>query len=252
MNAAPENPQAVEAAATGPPDRTLIHTWVRVSDFGAYIASLRQRFREIPGDLTTGIGYVYIDHTCGISLKIERLCRDEPRQQGSSAMISLEDLVSLRLRYGAMNLLDLKPIPMEEANRLGLPGTPAWLHNYESPDLRTIRELIWVDPFRARGFFDDVITILPGIGKNVPELVWVRLEKYLPEIDRFHGILLNEPFRDYGIHRNDFLEILPARGPGGMQLVVLPRKRFKGDKKEGGGDPGSFHTTAPAQGQNRS
>jgi hypothetical protein len=77
------------------------------------------------------------------------------------------------------------------------------------------------------------MTILPGIEQDVPELVWVRLEKYLPDIDRFQGTLLNEPFRDYGIHRHDLLEVLPVRGPGGVQLVVLPRKRFSGSEKSG-------------------
>jgi hypothetical protein len=225
---------------TGPPgcsaltDRDLIHSWVRVADFGAYIASLRQKVKEIPGDLDTGIGYVYVDHDAGISLIIDRLCHSDPLQQGTSVPVVLDDLVSLRLRYNAMKLLDLRPLTAEDIRHQGLPETPGWAHNYESADQKNIRGLDWLDPFRAHGFFDDVMTILPGIGNNVPELVWVRLEKYLPDIDRFRGTLLNEPFRDYGIHRNDHLEILPARGPGGVQLVILPRKRFKSTGTENG------------------
>jgi len=234
MKAVPENRlETASSAPTNLPDRDLIHSWVRISDFGAYVSALSRRFGEIPGDLNTGIGYVYIDHDCGISLKIEQLCRDDPLQHNISVPVLLEDLVSLRLRYSAMKLLDLRSLTLEETANLGLTRKPGWVKQYESPDLKAIRDLVWLDPFRAHGFFDDVITILPGMGKNVPELVWVRLEKYLTEIDRFRGTLLNEPFRNYGIHRNDHLEILPARGPGGMQLIVLPRKRFNRTEKAG-------------------
>jgi hypothetical protein len=233
-------------------DRDLVHSWVRVADFGAYIGSLRERFEEIPKNLDSGIGYVYVDHDCGISLKIEQLYRHEPLDRGTPAMVPLDGLVSLRLRYSALKLLDLKPLTAEEARELGLPEMPGWAYHYESADQKTIRELDWLDPFRAHGFFDDVLTILPGIGGNVPELVWVRLEKYLPDTGRFRGTLLNEPIRDYGIHRDDLLEILPARGPGGVQLVLLPRKRFGSTGTEGGNNQDMNHDPPNVPERNRS
>jgi hypothetical protein len=233
-------------------DRDLVHSWVRVADFGAYIGSLRERFEEIPKDLDSGIGYVYVDHDAGISLKIEQLYRHGPPEEGTPAMVPLDRLVSLRLRYSALKLLDLEPLTAEEVRGLGLPAMPGWVHTYEPADQKTIRGLAWLDPFRAHGFFDDVMTILPGIGGNVPELVWVRLEKYLPETDRFQGILLNEPFRDYGIHRNDLLEIHPARGPGGVQLVLLPRKRFGSTGTGGGNNQDMNHDPPTVPEQNRS
>lgn len=64
------------------------------------------------------------------------------------------------------------------------------------------------------------MAILPGKDKEVPEIVWVRLFRYVPDINRFQGILLNEPFRDYGIHRNDTVDVQTVGKPGGMNLIV--------------------------------
>jgi hypothetical protein len=143
-------------------------------------------------------------------------------QLGGDASARLEELVSLRLRYSAMKTLNMRKLSGEEVKRLGLPATPEWLKLYNPPDLKEIRDLEWLDPFRAHGFFDDVMATLPGIGGDVPELIWVRLVRYIGNPDWFHGVLLNEPFRDYGVHRNDTIEVRVARNPGGISLVAVP------------------------------
>jgi hypothetical protein len=173
-------------------------------------------------DADAGIGYVYVDHQAGISLKIERLCMQDDLQLGGDALFPLEDLVSLRLRYSAMNALNMRKMSGDEVNRCGLPAMPEWLAIYNPPDLNAIRELAWLDPFRAKGFFDDVMATLPGTGGDVPELIWIRLVRYVRDPDSFHGILLNEPFRDYGVHRNDTIEVRVAGNPEGLSLVAVP------------------------------
>jgi hypothetical protein len=46
--------------------------------------------------------------------------------------------------------------------------------------------------------------------------------RYFSDTDRFLGSLLNEPFRDHVIHRNDTLEVRVARNHNGITLVAVP------------------------------
>lgn len=225
MNTDPDNrPQPEDPVTRDPPDRALIFSWVLVSDFGSYVKTLKTKVGGIFGDADTGIGYVYIDHDAGISMVMEYLGTKNGEELSRTSLVGLDNLVSLRFRYSSLKLLNLKQLPREEVTRLELPAIPDRIRFYETPDLRTIRELEWLDPFRAKGFFDDVMTVLPRIGENVPELIWVRLMRYDVAADRFLGTLLNEPFRDYGIHQGDTLEVQTIRGPPGIQLAALPRK----------------------------
>ncbi|MCX6690754.1 MAG: hypothetical protein NTW33_01560 [Methanoregula sp.] len=208
----------------GLPDRAIVNSWVLTQDFVPYIQALRERFPEIPAETNAGIGYVYIDHDAGISMKVECLCTIRSRKDPIAAILPLDDLASLKLRYSALKNLTLYQFSPGQIEDLGLRAIPDWLKFYETPELTLIRELVWLDPFRANGFFDDVMVALPGIGGNVPELLWVRLMRYFKDIDRFHGTLLNEPFRDYGIHRNDIIEVQVARNPEGISLVAIPSR----------------------------
>ena len=47
----------------------------------------------------------------------------------------------------------------------------------------------------------------------------------MPGKNRFSAILLNEPFRDYGIHRNDPVELQVVTGTDGTRTlaILLPR-----------------------------
>ena len=206
------------------PDRTLVYSWVLVRDFAPYILALREKFSEIPAEANAGIGYVYIDHDAGISMKVECLCTIRSRTDPIDAVLCLDDLVSLKLRYSALKNLTLYQFTLAQIENLGISPVPDWLKFYETPDIASIRGLAWLDPFRAPGFFDDVIAVLPGIGGDKPELIWIRLLRYFKDTDRFHGILLNEPFRDYGIHRNDLIEVQVTRNSDGITLIAIPSK----------------------------
>jgi hypothetical protein len=223
-------------------DRTLVNSWVLIRDFKPYIQALRDKFPQIPADANTGIGYVYIDHDAGISMKVECLCTIWSRNDPIAAVLLLEDIVSLKLRYSALKNLTLYPFIPGQVQDLGISPVPVWLKFYETPDLTPIRSLTWLDPFRAHGFFDDVMAVLPGTGGDVPELIWVRLQRYSEDTDRFSGTLLNEPFRDYGIHRNDTIEVQVTRNSDGITLVakppqVSPEKTLPGNSPGTGGAP---------------
>jgi hypothetical protein len=244
MNSEPDNKSETGSPIRAPddkglPDRALVYSWVLVSDFGPYVSVLSQKCNEIPNDADAGIGYIYIDHDCGISMKVECLCTKNGQEPDETSMISLDDLVSLRFRYSSLKVLKMKKLSDDEVKRFGLPTTPKWLTLYNPPDLKTFREFEWIDPFRAHGFFDDVMAILPGIGGDVPEMIWVRLMRYFRDTDRFHGALLNEPFRDYGVHRNDIIEVKVARNPNGITLVAAPCKvsHDKGTDSNYSGNP---------------
>ena len=202
-------------------DRILVYSWVLVSDFRPYSEALHKKIDEIPGNADSAVGYIYIDHEAGINLKIEHLCLNQVPTGNEESHIPLEKLASLRFRYNTLKTLSLKPLSTESIQRLGLAPVPDWIRYYDSPDLRIIREFTWLDPFRAPGFFDDVMAFLLEKDQKVPEIVWVRLFRYFLDTNRFHGILLNEPFRNYGIHRNDTVTVQVVGKPGEMSLIAL-------------------------------
>ena len=149
-------------------DRTLVYSWALVSEFLPYSRALHEKINEIPDTADSAVGYIYIDHEAGISLKIEHLCRNQVSPGNEESLIPLEKLASFRFRYNTLKTLSLKLLSTECIQRLGLAPDPEWVRYYDSPDLRIIREFSWLDPFRAPGFFDDVMAILPGKDQEVP------------------------------------------------------------------------------------
>jgi hypothetical protein len=201
-------------------DQTLIYSWVLVSDFRLYTQALHKKINEIPGAAETAVGYIYFDHEAGISLKIEHFCLNQSSPGAAESLIPRENLVSLRFRYNTLKTLSLKLLSTKCTQHLGLAPVPEWARLYDSPDLRIIRDFTWLNPSRAPGFFDDVMAILPEKDQEVPEIVWVRLFQYFPNTNCFCGILLNEPFRDYGIHRNTSINVQPAGQTREISLIV--------------------------------
>lgn len=206
-------------------DRDLINRWGVIHNFTAYSKAIREKYPVFPAEADAGIGFIYVDYHCGISLKIEYVASN-PHE---GAVLRQEDLknpgVSLTFRYIVLKDLMVEPMKPEQREVLGLPPAPAWHSLYEPADLAVVREFTWLDPFRAPGFFDDVMATLPRKEGHVPELIWVRLSRFMPGKNRFSAILLNEPFRDYGVHRNDPVEIQVVTGTDGTRTlaILLPR-----------------------------
>jgi hypothetical protein len=209
-----------------PDDRAFMNSWVLVSDFLQYLVPLREKFPEISTSMESAVGYVYNDPDCGISMKIECLCIVGSPSDMIRSFQLLGDIFSLKFRYSSMKLLHISRLSDEQITSLGFPPVPDWLEFYETPDIRIIRGLEWLDPLRARGFFNDVMVILPHKGEQVPEFVWVRLKTHLPETNRFTGLLLNEPFHESGIHRNDIIEVERS----GTNLICVMKKNPEENK----------------------
>ena len=211
-----------------PSDRAFINSWVLVSDFLQYLVPLREKFPEISTSLESAVGYVYNDPDCGISMKIECLCTVGSPSDMISSFQLLGDIFSLKFRYSSMKMLNISRLSDEQNTSLGFPPVPNWLEFYETPDIRIIRGLQWLDPLRAPGFFNDVMVIIPHEGEQVPEFVWVRLKTHLPETNRFTGLLLNEPFHESGIHRNDIIEVERS----GTNLICEMKKNPEENKPD--------------------
>ena len=123
--------------------------------------------------------------------------------------------------------------------------------NYSNEDIEGVRELVNLDGLREPDFPDDIKTIIYKEGME-PEQVWVRTirpnklfiteEKALdilnkgafganpPKLEdlvgstymdrRIHGILLNEPNQDFGVHDGDAVVIVPQQLGDNMLAII--------------------------------
>lgn len=80
------------------------------------------------------------------------------------------------------------------------------LEGYGNEDLDLIRSIADIDVYRDDTFFDDVQVVLAGDDLK-PEIVWIKTEKILDD-DLFAGVLLNEPYEDFGVHRGDAVRFI--------------------------------------------
>ena len=215
--------------------RIIINKWVSFQDDLGILSSISQfkDLKDIPDFQKVNnipvLGYVYVDHDAGISLKVEGLCLLERVPESEMETISrfIRDSVSLKFRFDVIRLLDLHSLDENERNILSLPVSPDWLQFYESPELNVVRNNESLDRCRAEGFFDDVFAIIPSKGilndeeaGNTPEIVWVRLESYSDRDDVFKGILLNQPNQGSGLNKNDDVMLFPLKFNGEMMLQV--------------------------------
>jgi len=80
---------------------------------------------------------------------------------------------------------------------------PDYLKIYNKPKLEVFREEKLFHEFRAPGYPDDVMILLPPFDGRQPEQVWLRVEEYTPENKMVEGILLNQPNQNFGVNKNE-------------------------------------------------
>lgn len=218
--------------------RMVIYKWVCFQDHLGILKAIPsiknlknlpdfQIIKEIPL-----LGYIYIDHEAGISLKVEGLfaIKNETTEYIDKISAFLRKSVSIKFRYDIVKLLDLLVLSPDERESISLPDQPDWLEFYGSPELNSTRDNQSIDHLRAEGYFDDVQAILPPREVRstesdksdgfVPEIIWVRLESYSDNDDRFKGVLLNQPFHESGVNKDDIVTLTPMRSNGTMMLTV--------------------------------
>ena len=199
-------------------DREIIYRWA-VAEINPGIAGVLSLKGKTHTDTDRCIGIFYVDHEEGVTFRIHHLCRAEPgklpkitasfENHGEGLILHTDDM-------GAYTLLSDK-----DASELALLEEQRWRIYYEPEQLQEVRKRTDLDRYRAQGYFDDVSVILLSTGGEiVPEGVWVRLERQSDDGATLRGILLNEPYSDFGVHEGDTITVRFVEGEEGQFLVA--------------------------------
>jgi hypothetical protein len=194
--------------------------WFIAEDSGDFIAQEAQHYGS---DGTHACGFVYVDHTAGLTMRVEFFChvkandeielRGGPRAQNAMCLY----------RYGIFDRFTLKPLSDQQLNVLNLPKEPIGMDAYRRQDLEPLRELELLHPLRAPSFPDDIQFILLPPSKNQSrEVVWGRIERQLDPA-HFECILLNQPHADLGLRVNDRVVVNVRKIDNGIIAVCVGR-----------------------------
>ena len=172
------------------------------------------------------LGFVYVDHTHGISMQIESFCSLDP--DGTKHMTGgpPQHNSVLLLRYDMLG--DMEPVPLgnDERRRLGLPEYPKWLSSYRHEGAEPLRRMALLNPLRAEGYPDDIKFVIPEDSGRSGEVIWGRLENSIGG-DYFECKLLNEPSQDFGFHLGERVLVRVKEVPEGVSAVCLgPLSKF--------------------------
>jgi hypothetical protein len=173
----------------------FFNCWVTGNDSAGVLASYRAQ-HGVPGvDL---VGFVYIDHECGVSMRVEFFCsltwtgsvrdRDGPHDNDSMILV----------RGDLIRQLKVRRLSKRQVAKLGLADPPDWLDVYSRDDLNEFRFNQQLHPIRAPDFPDDVRAFLLDAATGAWELVWVRIERVATD-GMYEGVLLNQPSAEYGL-----------------------------------------------------
>ncbi len=188
-------------------DRDIINQWIFGKIFGIMKDSLLIDMGLEKSNLDGYIGFCYIDDSMGISCRVHSLCKKEKGKK-PDIVVNLHDaLKDIVLRYDCLEVIEI--LDKEQVKSLGLEEKPTWLELYEYLELAPIRGREDLDQFRAQGFFDDVEAILAPKNLEGPgERIWVRLREIGDNENMFRGVLLNQPYADFGINEGDSVTVL--------------------------------------------
>lgn len=79
-----------------------------------------------------------------------------------------------------------------------------------------IRKIIKLDDFRNPQFPDNIEVVLIGKGLE-QEKVWVRATQF--GVNCIYGILLDEPKQDFGIHKDDLIDLMLVERDGKLSTI---------------------------------
>jgi len=189
----------------------IAHHWIRINGISDQLKKVLSGFEG-----NNLFGYVYIDHTAGVTLEVVKLFdvengeiiyKDSPSDKSTRIIARLE---------GIINSEEIQLLPNELIEELHL-EVPEYLASYEKPELDEFRLDDSFHEFRGDGFPDDVQILLPPIKGFQPELIWGRVEKH--ENDQLTCQLLNQPHQDFGIQIYDLLHVSIQTIEGDKYLV---------------------------------
>lgn len=184
----------------------MVDSWV-VFQPPAYMmkAMLKNNSIDRP-ELNGGVGFVYIDHEAGISLRLHWTVAIQKQSFELLDLVMKEQGSMLLFRYGLFNEMGFYPLNSEELKKLDLPDYPESQINYlPNTAVQWMRQDSRFDTYRASGFPDDLrFTIFQGGLK--PEDVWGRFEGL--SSDGFYVVrLMNRPHQNFGVNFGKLLKI---------------------------------------------
>jgi hypothetical protein len=177
-----------------------IHTdlgnkWVKITGISE---QLKKVLFDFEGDNL--FGYVYIDHTAGVTLEVVRIFdiqdgvityNESPPEKKIRVICRTEGIVTSE----SIHLLSEEEI---NEHKLTIPET---ISIYDRDDLTEFRKSEAFHEFRGDGYPDDIQVLLPPINGNSPEIIWARVESY--ENGKVQCQMLNQPNQNFGMNIND-------------------------------------------------
>ena len=196
-------------------ENMTLNKWIFMSDVPSSIFG-----SDAPAQ--SAIGYMYVDHECGITMALACLCEED---NGLLRIVGEQFMVpggkSILLRYESLDLDRIRVLTDEEVGKLGLSLPSYWKEIYKIDKYEWIVQDTRLDPFRAPGYPHDVYMLL--LGQEGNEQIWGRLEQRLDQ-QRFIATLLNEPEQqEFGLHIHDVVGILLVEKSDISALVIVDK-----------------------------
>lgn len=182
-------------------ERQIWEQWITIDNYRNY-PLLTKVLTDFAGDNI--LGYVYIDHSEGITLDVLKLFN---RNNGKIEFVDdpLEKKIRIIVRQAQFINTDYSIIEAKHFNDFEL-FKPQYLKLYEKENLTDFRKNEMFDVYRADGFPDDIqILLVTDDDKMKPELVWGRVENYNNTDNIGNCHLLVQPHQAFGININDNL-----------------------------------------------
>ena len=157
---------------------------------------------EAPPDMDAALCYCYIDSMAGMSFHflcvanyetggIDEKCYEKILKDKVVLMFRADPDFEINIYAEETSLFSSRMNMVEEGY-------------HADASLLATRDLVEIDHLREKCFPDDIIVFLIKDGIE-PERPWVRLCEF--EGEELFGILLNEPFRDFGLHAGDRVHV---------------------------------------------
>lgn len=151
------------------------------------------------------VGYSYIDHECGISMRILGNIKYENKELVLDRR-NIDEMVNI-LRYSEMEFLDVQEIETDVLRKIKYVDEVEedMDRYYANESVLSLRKDNLLNPYRDPVFPDDVQFLI--VSKDYPngEIIWGRLED--KSDDRYIVSVIVEPNQDYGIRLGDLVEL---------------------------------------------
>ena len=169
-------------------------------------------FPKMPG-ANCLLVYGYIDHEQGLTFEVLAVGRKDEVEFTFGTGCS-----DTRVIIRASDLLEHDFYPVDESVAEEHAAKIDMLKLYDvSSEIEATRFMEFLDDSREPGFVDDVLVYFIRDELDV-EACWVRIEQM--RAPHLVGTLLNEPYQDFGFHRNDLVTFSVRKMQDGKAVCI--------------------------------